>query len=266
MSLPRKCSTFVLTLLLLSASLATPGCGFFCHLFGNCPDPCQQASPSSPSDPSCSSTTTPLTGQATLGVVPTFQQTEVWCWAASAEMVFRYYNLPNLNTFGNYQCGIVGSWFGGACATLSCGFCQSPVGPMSNEYQVLVGYGRFVQSFGIPSRVLSASLIFRALTASEVKTEIDAGRPIVVGIAPGGGFALPNASQHIAVLVGYSFSGSTQTVVVNDPFPFDLFPYNQMPHPYLSRGGTRLQTAQFRIPIDALTNGLLWANTIYQIQ
>ena len=32
-----------------------------------------------------------LTGSRTLPIAPSFQQTQVWCWATSAEMVFRYY-------------------------------------------------------------------------------------------------------------------------------------------------------------------------------
>jgi hypothetical protein len=203
-----------------------------------------------------------LGGSRTLAIAPSIQQTQVWCWATAAEMLFRYYGLPNANPFGNYQCGIVAAWFGGQCFQ-NCGLCQFAVGPMSNMQQVITRYGTFLTLNGIPSRSLNATLLFRGLSAPEVKNEIDAGRPIVVGIAPGGGFALPNASQHIAVVIGYDYSRGVEEVIVNDPYPFDLIP---APNPYLVAGGSRFGVGQFRIQIAALTIGLGWANTIYQIQ
>jgi len=177
-------------------------------------------------------------------------------------MVFRYYNLPNVNPVGNYQCGIVAAWFGGQCL-FNCALCQFPVGPMSNMYQVVTGYGGFLRLNGVSSRSLNATLLFRGLSAQEVKTEIDAARPVIVGIAPGGGFALPNASQHIAVLVGYDYTRGTDEVVINDPYPFDIVP---SPNPYVAAGGVRIGAAQFRVRISALLGLLGWANTIYQIQ
>ncbi|HXB55380.1 MAG TPA: C39 family peptidase [Vicinamibacteria bacterium] len=228
------------------------------------PTPSPTPSPINPVGPG----PVPTSSLVILPIQPTIQETPVWCWAAAGEMVLRYYGLPNVNPGGDYQCGIVASWFVSAYPECSynCALCQFTIGPMSNEYQVITLYGVFLRSLGVPSRVLSASLVFRALSADEIKAEVDARRPIVVGIAPGGGFALPNASQHIAVLVGYDLSASGQYVVVNDPFPFEIYPYNQYPHPYLSRGGRQLQVGQFRIPLNTLTTQLLWANSIYHIQ
>ncbi|MBK6418527.1 MAG: C39 family peptidase [Ignavibacteria bacterium] len=191
--------------------------------------------------------------------------TEVWCWAAAAEMVFKHYGMPNLHPSGNFQCGIVSAWFAGN-PYADCGSFRLPVGAMSNEFRVVTEYGLFARSGGIPSRVLSASLIFRPLSKKEIQTEIEAGRPIIVGIAPGGGFALPNASQHIAVIVGYSFESGIDEVVVNDPFPFDYYPFNQNPHPYYRAGALRLSENQYRLSVKALTSMLGWANTIYKIQ
>lgn len=84
----------------------------------------------------CSDRPNPITpstpgGQRELPIAPIAQQTEVWCWAASAEMILRYYNEPNLNPAGNYQCGVVGGYYyllGGPshpCVS-NCFLCQSP--------------------------------------------------------------------------------------------------------------------------------------------
>ena len=207
-----------------------------------------------------------LAGKAVLAVTPSLQQTPVWCWAASAEMVFRYYGLPNLNPGGNYQCGIVGAWFNNTACFFDCGQCRVGIGARSNQQQLLIGYGHFARAFGVQSRVLTASLIFRALAAAEIKAEIDGGRPIVIGISPGQAFALPNLSQHIAVLIGYDFTSAEPRVIVNDPFPFGIFPYSTTPHPYLSRGAVELRSGQYLVSLSAVTTGLGWGNTIYGIQ
>lgn len=250
MRLKSKCLS-VSAITVLAALVGSCGgkgeCG---GLVGPCPTPTPTATPAAS-----------LTGSRTLAIAPRQQQTDVWCWASSAEMVFRFYGLPSLNPV-SYQCGIVAAWFGGACL-IDCSQCRSPIGPMSNQLAVIQRYGPYAQSLFIPSRVLSATLVFRSLTAAEVKAEIDAGRPIVIGIAPGGGFALPNASAHIAVLIGYDFNGGAQDAVVNDPYPFEFVP---QPNPYVSRGGRLLQPGQYRISIAALQVQLQWANTIYRIQ
>lgn len=213
-------------------------------------------------------TTTPppvLEGKATLSIAPALQQTPVWCWAACAEMVFRHYRMPNLNGAGNFQCGIVAAWFQGVCL-YDCSQCVRPIGVMSNMAHLVLGYGAFAQGLGVPSRILNASLVTAPVGPDLIKREIDAGRPIVLGITPGPGFALPNASQHIAVLVGYDFTDGRRQVVINDPFPFDLPPYSAYAHPYLvTAAGTRRQVGQFVVEYQALLTALRWANTIVAI-
>jgi hypothetical protein len=207
----------------------------------------------------------PTSESAQLQVQSSLQQTSVWCWAATAEMVFRYYGLPNINQAGNFQCGIVAAWFGGACAT-DCTLCITSIGPMSNLQLLVNGYGQYVRSLGGSSRVLTSNLTFRALSRQEIAAEISDGRPIIVGIAPGGGFALPNASQHVAVVVGYDFSSGQQTVYIHDPFPFEYFPYNAYPNPYVRVGGVQLGIGRYAVTYDALVAQLGWANTIYGIR
>lgn len=245
-----------LKFLLAAAPLALVACGLN-----------HNESPPPPPSPPPATHPPPATA-TTLPIAPSMQETPVWCWAASAEMVFQYYGLPNLNPAGDYQCGIVAAAFSSsypACLS-DCTVCSFPVGPMTNEQQIINGYGPFLRSYGISSRVLSSTLVFRALTTGEIADEISAGRPVVIGIAPSGGVALPNASQHIAVLVGYDYSGGQQSAIVNDPFPFHLYPYSQYPNPYLAAGGMAVGAGRYHVPYHALVISLGWANTIYRIR
>jgi hypothetical protein len=197
----------------------------------------------------------------TLPIAPVAQQTPVWCWAASSEMVFRYYQLPALNA-SSYQCGIIAVVFGNACA-FDCGACVLPIGTLSNLKTVVEGYGWAVRSFGINSRVLSSQMVFSALSFEATRNEIAAGRPIFVGFSPSGGIAIPNVSQHVAVLVGYDATNGRADVILNDPFPYALA---GMPDPYFGAGATMVQPGQYRLPHSALVQRLAWANTLYAVQ
>ena len=201
-----------------------------------------------------------------LQVQATLQQTPVWCWAASAEMIFRYYGLPNINPVNNYQCGIIGAWFAGTPCATDCSRCVLPIGAMSSMQQVIDGYGSYVRTLGIAARILSSALVFRPLSRTELANEISAGRPIIAGISPGQAFAIPNASQHVVVIIGYDFAAGKQSIIVNDPFPFQAAPYNQVPNPYVRAGGSQVGSGRYSITYDALVSQLLWGNTIFNIK
>jgi len=173
-------------------------------------------------------------------------------------MVLRYESYPPLSP--DFQCGLVGAVFGGACF-FNCFACVSGIGPMSNELSVLVGYPNAVfLLLGIQVSPLRAFLVFRPLSPQEIQTEIASNRPIVVGISPGG-FALPNISEHIAVIVGYDFTGGRDLIMVNDPFPFELF---AIQNPYIANGGFG-GNGRYVISATQFALGLEWNNTIYGI-
>lgn len=203
----------------------------------------------------------PLT--KTLSISPTIQQTIQWCWAASAQMVLGYYNYPSINA-ASPQCGIVAVWFGGQCA-YDCSSCVFPISTMSDENIVIDNYGPFISGYlpGYYPPLISA-VLFRPLSMDEVIWEISENRPILIGIAPNGGLALPNLSAHASVLIGYDVSSGRTDVIVNDPFPYFL--YNNAPNPYLLAGATSPKLGQYRIPYLALVQNLAWANTIYGIR
>ena len=116
------------------------------------------------------------------------QQTEVWCWAAVTEMIFRYYNV------GTTQCNILSEWTGVDCCSYS-NLCLHPA-PVEVIQRTLAAYG------------IRSQVINRGLSLSEVKYEIDQGRPIVVFYI-GSSFV-----GHFVLAYGYDSSGN---IYIHDP-------------------------------------------------
>lgn len=236
-------------------------CGFFA-LFSAQHCPWHDEASCNATEPGCSTNNEDVVGAGALAIDPIAQQTHVWCWAASAEMVFRHYGLPSINPFGNYQCGIVAAYFQGACI-YDCTLCIAPIATLTELQRVVDGYGLVAQQVGYASPVLTSVAAFRALTLSELAAEIDAGRPIIAGISAGG-FPYPNVSQHAIVIVGYDWTGPQPMVIVNDPFPYDAVAGAQ--NPYYAVGAQQIQPGQYLISYATLTGPMVWANSIYRIR
>lgn len=217
-----------------------------------------------PVGPGCETSSEPST--RVLSIAPVAQQTEVWCWAATAEMVFRHYGLPSVNGFGNYQCGIVAAYFGGAC-TLNCGLCVAPIGSLTEMNRVVQLYGQVARQLGLASPILSTSIAFSALSFQTLRNEIDANRPVIAGITAGG-FPFPNISQHAVLLVGYEQGPGGAFVYVNDPFPYNLpqFILQGRPNPYAFVGAVETRPGQYRLSYSSLTGFMAWGNSIYGIR
>lgn len=211
-------------------------------------------------------TTAPISSAArVLNIAPIAQQTEVWCWAASAEMVFRYYGLPNLNPAGNFQCGIVAAYAGPQSACWSnCFACLSGIGPVSQIQVLINNYGPVANIYlPSPSRVLTSRLLFNYLSFDNLAQQINSGQPIIAGVSPSG-YAYPNISEHVVVIVGYRNDASGQRVIVNDPFPYQAFPTQQ--NPYFKANGSLLQLGQYSVPYSTFISQMKWANTVDQIR
>lgn len=208
-----------------------------------------------------------LRGQSgSLDISPSIQNTYVWCWAAVAQMVFEHYGLPNMNPAGDFQCGIVAAYFGpNSSCWQNCYSCAVPAGVMSNIKRLVDNYGSVLNSMGAPSANLRSVLSFRPLSFAEIRQEIDAGRPIIAGISPGG-FLLPNASQHVTVVVGYTLENGFSQIIVNDPFPFWHQDFTGRNNPYLGEPGALLGTGQYLIAYQRFVTGLRWGNTIWGIR
>jgi hypothetical protein len=193
-----------------------------------------------------------------LSVDPVVQESPVWCWAAVAEMVFEYYDVPNGNAFGDFQCAIA-SLVHPACAN-NCGNCIVSAPSMPYLRDVLQNYpvaaAKALQET-VPRIITNAAT--GTLSSSRISDEIDADRPVVVGISPSG-FSYRGQPQHVALIVGYDDSDENFRVTVNDPFPYDAFP--NLKNPYLEVGADELEGGKYSISYDAFVKRLRWSDSI----
>jgi hypothetical protein len=179
-------------------------------------------------------------------------------------MVFRYYDFPNVNPAGDYQCGVVGS-LGGSCF-YDCRTCVFPAGQMENMISVLESYPDKVRQYVNPSVPdLNVTGRYSALTFAQLKAEIDAGRPVAAAITPG---SIPSSAgpAHVALLVGYDDTLARPTVLVNDPFPFGIGPLGPYGDPYLQAGGILVTPGQYKIPYDVFVSAMSWQQTIHEMR
>lgn len=192
----------------------------------------------------------------TLEVRPAFQETPVWCWVAVAEMVFRYYGVPNGNPVGNYQCGIVGgvklALDGRGDCYANCANCIVPAGSAEYLRKVLELYPSLVNWH----YSLNAYTRDYALRAKDVALNITNDRPVIAGINPSGTDTNFGGSQHVALIVGHKNDG--KTLVINDPFPYSSVGL----HPYEHAGGVMLRPGQWSISYDDFVEKLDWNESV----
>jgi hypothetical protein len=196
-----------------------------------------------------------------LDITPRLQETYVWCWIAVGQMLFEYYGIRNVNPAGDYQCGIVGLLAVGTgrqdCA-YRCQNCTVPAGSANSVVRMIEDYPSRVAAVGgeaVPRLV--ATYLRSSLSRTSVEREIDAGHPFIAGISPSGRPGPWAASQHVALVVGYSENErGTFLILVNDPYPF------MQENPYLAAGAIRNGGGAYWIPLDAFANLLNWRETI----
>lgn len=201
-----------------------------------------------------------------LGISPRLQNTPVWCWVTVLQMVFEHYDIPNVNPGGDYQCGIIGALAGpNHVCFQDCRRCIVSAQSLEHIRAAIPFYPDAVEFLTRrPVRNLNAQSQFSRLSKSEVKTEIDAKRPIIVGISFDN---MPRPlSQHVALIVGYDEDrNGNLTLTVNDPFPYDLPQFARNKNPYVAAGGKDNFDGSFTIDYDKFKSGLSWKETIYNI-
>lgn len=170
-----------------------------------------------PQDPKYIAGASGAQARTTLPIVKTRQQSEVWCWAAVIEIVSLYYGNPA------YQCGTVSYWTGIDCCAYP-SLCRF-TGDESQIAQTLYLAG------------VSSQYTAGGLTWSQVKREIDAGRPFIIVYR--GSFA-----GH--VVVGYGYDDANKSIMIHDPY------YGSFEVPY---GAT-----------FSYNGSLVWSGTFYNFQ
>lgn len=183
----RKSSFSAITAVIASAALILSSCSH------------ESNSPCSPTDPSCGGTTTPApAGSRVLPIVAIPQQTQLWCWAATSEMIFRYYGVPVT------QCQLVSIYLNRQCCVAD-PFCVVSSGTMETIQNGLSQVG------GIRSTHVGP------LSFAQLAAEISAGRPVMIGYRN-------SFSGHVVLVTGYNTANNF--VHILDPFfgTFDV-PY-----------------------------------------
>jgi hypothetical protein len=191
---------------------------------------------------------------AELPIEPVVQRTRVWCWLAIGEMVFRHFEIPNLDVAGDFQCGIIGMISGerSRCAR-NCYGCERGSGSNAGVVAMLADYARLAGDRTVRYREGSVA------SPLAVMESIDAGRPIIAGTSASRRRGTRDV-EHVALIVGYEVAGDGLHLVVNDPFP-----YAQAENPFLAHGGVELRERQYRIPYERFRDGLFWHWSVYDI-
>jgi hypothetical protein len=207
-----------------------------------------------------------------LPIPPVLQRSTAWCWLATGEMIFRYYGVP-ANDLSNYQCGearfqgafltgIPNQPFAGPC-WMNCALCANiGSGPVQGIVNMLTQYPaamRIVTRNPI-SPVLQPPQTAAAVPSATIKSEIDAGHPLIAGISPSSLPMPPGLAEHAVLIVGYSQSGNI--IILNDPFPYQAA---GMTPPYLQAGGAALALGRFEISYAAMVSALNWNTTVFGI-
>ncbi len=191
-----------------------------------------------------------------LAISPVEQQTQVWCWLATGEMIFKHYGIPNLNPNGNFQCGIIGSIFNNSPCNSNCfnNVCIRGSGSNYNTVRMFKDY-----SWIAARKVFSCQEGYE-LDYSTIKSNIDRQKPILCGISPTRKQYYSGA-EHVVVLTGYEVINQVPYIIINDPYPYPSYD-----NPYLKFNAVMLQKNQYRISLQSFTNDLFWHWSLSDIE
>jgi len=191
-----------------------------------------------------------------LPIAPVEQQTQVWCWLATGEMIFKHFGVPNLNPNGNYQCGIIGSIFRNSICNANCFNANCIRGSGSNANTVRM----FKDYAWIADRSVFSCNEGYELNFNTIRSNIDRDKPILCGISPNRKQYYFGA-EHVAVLIGYEVRNGIPYVIINDPYPY---PSNG--NLYIRSGAVVLQRNQYLISLESFTQNMFWHWSLSNIQ
>lgn len=181
-------------------------------------------------------------------------------------MVLQYFDVPCVNPAGDYQCGLIGWFFGpNSPCYHNCFNCAVPA---RSAYDIRNLFVLYPQQAGL--LVLGQSIrldfagSFTHIGKDAIENSIDNGSPIVTGISPDGFFR--GISEHVAVIVGYEEDDEGKlTLTVNDPFPFDATVFSAQ-NPYIKAGGIDNGDGSYQIGYREYVTFLQWHETFYNFR
>ena len=132
----------------------------------------------------------------TLGVCQIEQEQNLWCWAACAEMVLRYYDICHVR-----QCDFANWLF----QQTHC--CAEPSSAECNRGCFVHDVSSLYLQWNIRSTFIGGMVPFSVLQA-----EIDAGRPVEIGF-----LWKEQGIAHVVLISGWHTDGTEEFVHVNDP-------------------------------------------------
>ncbi|WP_374377778.1 hypothetical protein [Dongia sp.] len=200
--------------------------------------------------------TTPASAESLLDIPPVPESGPDQSWAAIAEMVMVYYDVPNTGP-GDMQCSIAYYLTG----TPNCYKAQDE-SEFTAVSRAIKGYPQFAhESFGelpIAMRWEEAKTIPPAEIIQEIRFE----RPILVQIEPARNEGEAKAQKRAVLIVGFDGTADNLQLIINDP---KVYPGTQ--NPYLEFGGhVRDNSGQYQIGYADFQSFLKWSATLYKIK
>jgi hypothetical protein len=138
----------------------------------------------------------PATNPIPVPLIP--QDTRMWCWAASGQMVMQYLGHPPLS-----QCLEASDYFG---VGLDCCSPSRPDACVNGGWPQFARYGFSCKQ----TPLLSPS---SALSWDDLTKEIDSGRPFAFA------WHRKSGGGHMMVAIGYNIVDGKNVVLINDPWP-----------------------------------------------
>lgn len=215
--------------------------------------------------------TTNLIHCQTLDISPVQQATPVWCWVAVSEMVFEYYDVPNVNPARGYQCGVVGLLAAGTAAdncNRDCLLCTVKAGSAQWLISTLEDYPKRVSvANNVETTKIRVTHLQNALSKKQISSYLSGAAPIIAGITPHGRTQGQVLANHVVLIVGIDITeaveatedtpGSEETAVltVNDPYP-----YGPGDNPYIYFRASQTKANQYEIDYDSFLK-LNWSDS-----
>lgn len=157
----------------------------------------------------------PVPNEKIINVPHIKQEQSNWCWAACAEMIFRYYGVSPTR-----QCDFANELFD----RTEC--CLDPSGLNCNQPCEIENLSNLYSRKGINSKFLSETVPF-----SKLQSEINADRPVEVVF-----YQKRKKRGHLIILHGWRITGTEKFVHVNDPKDSDgasrIVTYSELLHAY----------------------------------